>query len=101
MIKVTWVFGEGMPTEVEVRLAPRDGGQRSTVKQPHQQRRDLLDSLGLDDDLVRTPPYWAGDSGADLMAAAADQGLEGVVAKRCAVRSCLRALVVCAPVAGR
>jgi bifunctional non-homologous end joining protein LigD len=31
---------------------------------------------------VRTPPYWADDSGADLMAAAADQGLEGVVAKR-------------------
>jgi bifunctional non-homologous end joining protein LigD len=57
-------------------------GERSTVKQPYQQRRDLLDSLGLNDDLVRTPPYWASDDGADLMAAAADQGLEGVVSKR-------------------
>lgn len=57
-------------------------GKRSTIKQPYQQRRDLLDSLGLDDDLVRTPPYWADDNGVDVMAAAADQGLEGVVAKR-------------------
>ncbi|WP_246274129.1 non-homologous end-joining DNA ligase [Phytohabitans houttuyneae] len=57
-------------------------GRRSTVKQPYQRRRELLDGLGLQDDLVRTPPYWAGDSGTDLMAAAADQGLEGVVAKR-------------------
>jgi bifunctional non-homologous end joining protein LigD len=57
-------------------------GKRSTVKQPYRKRRDLLDGLGLNDDLVRTPPYWADDDGADLMAAAADQGLEGVVAKR-------------------
>jgi bifunctional non-homologous end joining protein LigD len=57
-------------------------GKQSTVKQPYQQRRDLLDSLGLNDDLVRTPPNWAQDDGADLMAAAADQGLEGVVSKR-------------------
>lgn len=27
LIKVTWVFGEGMPTEVEVRLAPGDDGR--------------------------------------------------------------------------
>jgi bifunctional non-homologous end joining protein LigD len=57
-------------------------GKRSTVELPYRERRDLLDGLGLGDDPVRTPPYWADDSGTDLMAAAADQGLEGVVAKR-------------------
>jgi bifunctional non-homologous end joining protein LigD len=57
-------------------------GGRATLQLPYRDRRELLDGLGLKDGLVRTPPYWAGDSGADLMAAAADQGLEGVVAKR-------------------
>nr|WP_232075574.1 hypothetical protein [Phytohabitans suffuscus] len=31
---------------------------------------------------MRTPPSWTDDRGADLMAAAGEQGLEGVVAKR-------------------
>ncbi|BCB75773.1 hypothetical protein GCM10022251_26330 [Phytohabitans flavus] len=57
-------------------------GERSTVKQPYRERRELLDGLALQDDPVRTPPYWTDDRGGDLMAAAAEQGLEGVVAKR-------------------
>ncbi|MDQ7905073.1 non-homologous end-joining DNA ligase [Phytohabitans sp. ZYX-F-186] len=57
-------------------------GGRSTVKRPYRERRELLDGLGLRDDPVRTPPCWADDRGGDLMAAAAEQGLEGVVAKR-------------------
>lgn len=32
--------------------------------------------------MVKTPPWWAEDAGTDLMRAAADQGLEGVVTKR-------------------
>jgi bifunctional non-homologous end joining protein LigD len=57
-------------------------GQRSTVRMPYQKRRELLDALELNDGVVRTPPYWADGNGADLMAAAREQGLEGVVAKR-------------------
>jgi hypothetical protein len=34
------------------------------------------------DELVKTPPYWADDAGADLMRSAAELGLEGVIAKR-------------------
>ncbi|GAB3533545.1 non-homologous end-joining DNA ligase [Phytohabitans suffuscus] len=57
-------------------------GERSTLKRPYRERRQLLDGLELRDDPVRTPPSWTDDRGADLMAAAGEQGLEGVVAKR-------------------
>ena len=52
---------------------------------PYAERRALLDGLGLDDgDRVRVPPMWPLEEvGVDrLLAAAADVGLEGVVAKR-------------------
>ncbi|MFC0528683.1 non-homologous end-joining DNA ligase [Phytohabitans kaempferiae] len=57
-------------------------GRRSTVGQPYRERRAQLDELGLSGGLVDTPPYWADGRGADLMAVAAERGLEGVVAKR-------------------
>jgi bifunctional non-homologous end joining protein LigD len=56
--------------------------QRSTVRMPYRKRRELLDALELNDEMVQTPPYWAQGNGIDLMAAAGEQGLEGVVAKR-------------------
>src|SRR3954471_14012178 len=49
---------------------------------PYVQRRELLDGLGLDGPRWRTPRYRHG-GGADLLEAARDQGLEGIVAKRC------------------
>jgi hypothetical protein len=55
---------------------------RSLVDAPYTERRRQLQDLGLDDEVVKTPPWWADDAGKDLMQAAADQGLEGVVAKR-------------------
>ena len=54
----------------------------SLLDEAYTQRRRRLDALGLDDEVVKTPPYWADDAGADLMQAAEQQGLEGVVAKR-------------------
>jgi bifunctional non-homologous end joining protein LigD len=49
---------------------------------PYVQRRELLDELGLDGPRWRTPRYRHG-GGASLIEAARDQGLEGIVAKRC------------------
>jgi bifunctional non-homologous end joining protein LigD len=49
---------------------------------PYVQRRELLEELGLDGPRWRTPRYRHG-GGASLLAAARDQGLEGIVAKRC------------------
>lgn len=57
-------------------------GSRSTLDLPYTQRRHLLQELDLDDEVIKTPPWWADDAGADLMNAAAEQGLEGVIAKR-------------------
>src|SRR6202007_398275 len=37
------------------------------------------EALGLDEDPVRTPPWWRG-GGEDVLAASVEQGLEGVVA---------------------
>jgi bifunctional non-homologous end joining protein LigD len=54
---------------------------RSTLSLPYEQRRELLESLELDGPSWKTPPAWFGD-GAAVLAAAAEQGLEGVVAKR-------------------
>lgn len=52
---------------------------------PYVRRRELLTGLGLNSDVVATPPAWDGEEGGegeDVMAAAAGLGLEGVVAKR-------------------
>jgi bifunctional non-homologous end joining protein LigD len=49
---------------------------------PYVQRRELLEELGLDGPRWRTPRYRHG-GGASLLEAARDQGLEGIVAKRC------------------
>jgi bifunctional non-homologous end joining protein LigD len=57
-------------------------GTRSTLELPYTRRRQLLDELDLNDAVTKTPPYWANDAGRDLMHAAADLGLEGVIAKR-------------------
>jgi bifunctional non-homologous end joining protein LigD len=48
---------------------------------PYSERRERLAELGLEGERWRTPDYVAG-RGADVLAATAEQGLEGVVAKR-------------------
>ena len=53
----------------------------STVSLPYVERRRLLDSLGLNGEHWAAPPSHGGP-GADLLRAAEDAGLEGVVAKR-------------------
>lgn len=53
-----------------------------TTGLPYTQRRAALQELELSGDSVDTPPYWTGDAGRDLATAAADLGLEGVVAKQ-------------------
>jgi bifunctional non-homologous end joining protein LigD len=53
----------------------------SKIGSPYDERRQLLDSLGLDGAHWATPPSFPGP-GADVMAAATQTGLEGVVAKR-------------------
>jgi bifunctional non-homologous end joining protein LigD len=57
---------------------------RPTVALPYRQRRELLDGLGLAGPSWQTPPSFTGVAGADVLAAAAAQRLEGVVAKRLA-----------------
>jgi bifunctional non-homologous end joining protein LigD len=57
-------------------------GNDSLLDLPHTERRRRLSDLGLDRDAVKTPPWWADDNGKDLMDTAAEQGLEGVIAKR-------------------
>ncbi len=53
---------------------------------PYQQRREALESLGLQGRHWQTPPAFTGQDGADLLAVSRQQGLEGVVAKRLASR---------------
>jgi bifunctional non-homologous end joining protein LigD len=55
---------------------------RSVRELPYVQRRELLEELGLDDPRWRAPRYRLG-GGAALLEAAREQGLEGIVAKRC------------------
>jgi bifunctional non-homologous end joining protein LigD len=57
---------------------------RSTLALPYHARRDLLAGLVLDGDGVRTPEHFAGGDPAQVSAAAARRGLEGIVAKRLA-----------------
>ncbi len=53
----------------------------SLLKQPYDQRRELLESLDLDAGACRTAPVFY-ESGADVLAVSKAQGMEGVVAKR-------------------
>jgi bifunctional non-homologous end joining protein LigD len=56
---------------------------RAVVDQPYQRRREQLDQLDLNRELVQTPPWFTdAGRGPDLLAAARESGLEGVVAKR-------------------
>jgi bifunctional non-homologous end joining protein LigD len=57
----------------------RKGG-RSLLAEPYTARRRALAELGLDAGPVLTPPWWRG-GGEAVLAASAEQGLEGVVAK--------------------
>ncbi len=54
---------------------------RSTIAQPYEERRAVLESLGLEGPAWRVPAYHRGEGHA-LLDASAKQGLEGVVAKR-------------------
>ncbi|MFI6263862.1 non-homologous end-joining DNA ligase [Micromonospora sp. NPDC051006] len=54
---------------------------RDTTSLPYTERRAALEELDLSGESVDIPPYWTGDAGRDLATAAADLGLEGVVAK--------------------
>jgi bifunctional non-homologous end joining protein LigD len=54
---------------------------RSTMERPYQERRELLEGLGLSGSHWRTPAHHVGD-GAAMVEASREQGLEGVVAKR-------------------
>ncbi len=55
---------------------------RPTLELPYRQRRELLDELGLAGQSWQTPPAFTDVAGADVLAAAVAQRLEGVVAKR-------------------
>jgi bifunctional non-homologous end joining protein LigD len=54
---------------------------RATLELPYRERRALLEELELRGPAWQTPAYHAGE-GRELLAAAAEQHLEGVVAKR-------------------
>jgi bifunctional non-homologous end joining protein LigD len=54
---------------------------RSLLDVPYVQRRTRLNALNPTGPAWQTPPSWIG-GGADLVAATAAQGLEGVIAKR-------------------
>jgi bifunctional non-homologous end joining protein LigD len=53
----------------------------SLMAQPYSERRELLTALALDGDRWRTPEPVVGN-GAQVLAVSAEQGLEGVIAKR-------------------
>jgi bifunctional non-homologous end joining protein LigD len=53
----------------------------TTLELPYRERRALLEELALEGPAWQTPRYHAGE-GRELLAAAAEQRLEGVVAKR-------------------
>ncbi|MCW3813940.1 non-homologous end-joining DNA ligase [Micromonospora sp. DR5-3] len=55
---------------------------RDLTALPYTERRAALEELGLSGESVETPPYWTGEAGRDLATAAAELGLEGVVAKQ-------------------
>ncbi|MFI5938628.1 hypothetical protein [Actinoplanes sp. NPDC051494] len=51
---------------------------RATTAEPYHRRRELLEDLALHAPAVATPPCFP-DAGAEVLAVATDQGLEGVV----------------------
>jgi bifunctional non-homologous end joining protein LigD len=53
-----------------------------TTGQPYHVRRTGLQELAVTGQHLDTPPYWTGEAGRDLVTAAADLGLEGVIAKQ-------------------
>jgi len=55
-------------------------GGESLLKMPYTGRRERLEELGLDQDPVRTPPWYPGGAN-DVLAASLAHGLEGVVGK--------------------
>lgn len=57
-------------------------GDESLLRRPYLERRAMVDELGLADGPVRSPPYYTGVSGADMLATAKEHTLEGVIAKR-------------------
>jgi bifunctional non-homologous end joining protein LigD len=54
---------------------------RPTTEAPYEERRELLEGLGLDGPAWQTPSWHRGD-GAPLLAAAQERGLPGLLAKR-------------------
>ncbi len=54
---------------------------RSLMEEPYSERRRLLEGLGLHGRHWQTPAYAVGN-GEDLLAASAEKGIEGLVAKR-------------------
>ncbi|WP_084497072.1 non-homologous end-joining DNA ligase [Nocardia amamiensis] len=54
---------------------------RSTMMASYLERRELLDSLGLESPTVRTPPYFLADP-AGMLEVAASAQVEGIVSKR-------------------
>jgi bifunctional non-homologous end joining protein LigD len=55
---------------------------RDLLELPYAQRREVLEGLGLAGRYWQTPPTFTGVAGTGMLAVAAEQGLEGVVAKR-------------------
>ncbi|GAA5196046.1 hypothetical protein GCM10023322_64080 [Rugosimonospora acidiphila] len=55
---------------------------RPVLDRSYVDRRGELEALDLGGDVATAPPYWTDDAGRDLLRAAGDLGLEGVVAKR-------------------
>jgi bifunctional non-homologous end joining protein LigD len=55
-------------------------GDRDLDRLPWRERRDLLEGIGLDDVSWQVPPTY--DDGPGLLAAAEQQGLEGIVSKK-------------------
>ena len=74
----------GLPEAVPVHYFAFDVlqiGDQSTLALTYDERRELLESLGIDGPRWLVPPVFVGDGEAAL-AASRTQGLEGVVAKR-------------------
>lgn len=59
-------------------------GTETVAGRPYLERRELLEGLGLDGGRIRVPPYWnlADIDAEQLLSAAADALMEGIVLKR-------------------
>jgi bifunctional non-homologous end joining protein LigD len=72
--------GEVAATYLAFDLLYLDG--RSLLGTPYDERRGLLESLDLAGDSITVPPVFRDAAGADVLVAARNGGLEGVLAKR-------------------